>query len=248
MPIKTSPELLGGTFDRALRHWRRRPAERPNLPPGKPIPPPWTVTISRQCGSRGEAVAQEVGTRLDWPVYDRKLLEKIAETTDLRTELIESVDEKHIHWLADCLEALTGRPTVAGRYIGHLGKVLLSLGAHGQCVIVGRGASMVLPPGTTLRVRVVAPLAERIFNTRDQLELTHREATRYVKRVDYEQTCFVKRIFHADPNDVHHYDLVINTSRFSNVACAELIVDALKKLIDQSRETVITQEPAPAGC
>ncbi len=38
---------------------------------------------------------------------------------------------------------------------------LLSLGAHGECIIVGRGSAQVLPSATTLRVRLVAPLRDR---------------------------------------------------------------------------------------
>jgi cytidylate kinase len=169
------------------------------------------------------------------------LLEKISEETDLRTELIESVDEKRTNWLVECLESLSGKTTVTGRYIGNLSNVLRSLGAHGHCVIVGRGASIVLRPETTLRVRVVAPLAERVRNTRNQLSLTEHEAMRYVEKIDSERASFVKEHFHVDPNDVHRFDLVLNTSRFSDGACADLVVDALGKLGDRNRKTAPTR-------
>src|SRR5262249_41409867 len=44
-------------------------------------------------------------------------------------------------------------------------ETLLSRAAHGECIIVGRGAAQVLPPKTTLRVRMVGPLQDRITAT-----------------------------------------------------------------------------------
>lgn len=47
-------------------------------------------------------------------------------------------------------------------FVRHLVQTVLRLGVHGNCVIIGRGAAQVLPPGSTLRVRLVAPRNQRI--------------------------------------------------------------------------------------
>jgi hypothetical protein len=47
---------------------------------------------------------------LGWEVYDRELLEKVAQDIGLRTNLLESVDERRQSWLLEASEALLSEP------------------------------------------------------------------------------------------------------------------------------------------
>ncbi|MBQ9630378.1 MAG: cytidylate kinase family protein, partial [Treponema sp.] len=51
------------------------------------------ITISRQFGSGGRIIAQDVATKLGWKFYDRELIEKISEKTGLAKEFIEERGE-----------------------------------------------------------------------------------------------------------------------------------------------------------
>jgi cytidylate kinase len=147
------------------------------------------------------------------------------------TNLLESLDEKHRSWLAECLEAFASTPAVSESvYARHLLETLLSLGAHGKCVLVGRGAAQVLPPATTLRVRLVGPVADRVKVICQRLGIPHEEAKKWVERTDGERTRFVKDHLHKDPTDPWQYDLVLNSSRFTITECADLIIEALRRL------------------
>ena len=74
----------------------------------------------------------------------------------LRTKLLESVDERRTSWLVEFAEAFSQLPLVSEvAYVRHLIQTILSLSVHGSCVIVGRGATHILPPATTLRVALV---------------------------------------------------------------------------------------------
>jgi cytidylate kinase len=191
----------------------------------------FTIAVSREVGARGPAVAREVGRRLGWPVYDHELLEQIAKEMHVSVHLLESVDEKPGSWLQECIESLAAVPTVTEiSYFRRLLKMLLSLGAHGGCVIVGRGAAQVLPPETTLRVRLLATLADRIAVISRERGLSQHEASLYVESQDRERIRFIKAHFQKDPSDPQNYDLILNSSRLSVAACADQIVDALHRL------------------
>jgi cytidylate kinase len=223
---------MAEAMERARRHWR---AERQAGAAGgislSPTRPPFTIALSREAGANGAEVARAVGERLHWPVYDRELLQLIAEGMGLRTDLLDSVDEKRVGWLRQCLEAVVAVPAVtAGAYTRHLVEALLALAAHGNCVIVGRGAAQILPAATTLRVRLIGPLEERVRAIRERFGLTPAEAARWVERTDRERTRFVQDHFRRDPADAHAYDLVINTARYPVAACADLIEEALRRL------------------
>jgi cytidylate kinase len=190
--------------------------------------PNFSIAISREAGARGTEVARLVGERLGWAVYDDELLEMIAHDLNVRVKLVESVDERHISWLQDTVEAICDVASVReATYVRQLTETMLSLGARGNCLIVGRGSPFVLPSVTTLRVRLTAPLEDRIVHVAAEQHLSRMDAARQIARLDQQRAEFVAQHFHVDPADATHYDLVVNTSRFPLMECAELIIDAL---------------------
>jgi cytidylate kinase len=214
------------------RRWQvQRATEAQAGPPLAPSPPAFTIALSREAGTNGLPIAQALGERLGWEVYDRELLQKIAEEIGLRAEVLEAVDVRRQGWLQECLEAFASfRALSAGAFVRHLVEMLLALASHGRCVLIGRGAAQVLPAATTLRVRLVGPVEERVEAVRQRLAITHAEAVRWVERVDGERTRFVRDHFRKDPTDPRLYDLVLNSSRFPAVECAEIIIESLKRL------------------
>jgi cytidylate kinase len=176
-------------------------------------------------------VAHELGRRLGWPVYDHELLEQIAREMGLCVSLVESLDERRQSWMRECLEALSSAPVASEEsYVHHLAETILSLGAHGHCIIVGRGAAQILPPETTLRVRLIGSHHDRVEHFMRRFGVSRAEAERRLAEVERERTRFIKEHFLRDPTEPEQYDLLINFSRWSIGECAELIMSALEQL------------------
>jgi cytidylate kinase len=193
--------------------------------------PALTIAVSRQAGAGGTSVAAEVAARLGWPVYDHALVERIAQEMHLRTKLLESVDERHTSWLVERAESFGQVPLVSvSAYVRYLIQTILSLGAHGSCVIVGRGAPQILPPLTTLRVRLVGERDDRVTALARELGIDRDEADRRLDAIERDRVAFVKDHFHKDARDPQNYDLVLNSSCFSYSECADLIIEALRRL------------------
>jgi cytidylate kinase len=194
-------------------------------------PPPPTIAISRQAGSNVSAIAKIVGERLGWPVYDRELIDRIAEEMKQHPKLVESVDEHRGGWLSDLWESFSSKPAVSEiAYVRRLRPVLVALATRGECVIVGRGAAQVLPPATTLRVRLVGPLEGRIAAVQKRFTVSEDVARRRVLDADDHRNRFVHDYFLKDPNDPGLYDLALNVCRLSVEDCAGLIVSGLDVL------------------
>jgi cytidylate kinase len=197
-----------------------------------PARPAFTVAISREAGAQGNSVAAEVGRRLGWAVYDKEILEKVAE--EMRRPAaaadLQAVDERPASWLEDSLSLLlTEHSVLADTYFKHLIAAVRGLGLVGRCVIVGRGANFILPAETTLRVRLLAAAEDREKAVAARLGLPPREARAWVERSERERAAFVKQHFRVDPTDPHHYDLVLNMSRLSVPEAADLIVRRLRQ-------------------
>jgi cytidylate kinase len=225
--------------DRLIFPWSIFEADRRKPRPGTS---PFTITLSREAGTGVTEIAHDVGSRLGWPVYDHELLERIALDTGLRASLLESVDEHRGAWLKEAFANLFNVPHISDlAYVHYVVKTVLALGAHGKCLIVGRGSTFILPAPSTLRVRLVAPFEHRVGKLSQRLGIDRAKASETVLALDYERAGFVQDYFQHDPHNPHYYDLVLNTARFSVAECADLIVDGLHRL--QAREFPRSSEP-----
>jgi cytidylate kinase len=209
-----------------------RAGEQPR--PGRPVARPataFTVALSREAGSGGAVVAREVGRRLNWPVFDNELLTQISQDLHVDVHRLKDLDERPGSRLVECIEAFAARPDVTEvAYFRSLLRLLQTLGARGECVLVGRGAALFLPAASTLRVRVVATHESRVAAIAQERQLSPAEAARYVDSTDRDRDRFVKTHFHKDLADPLLYDLVLNASRFTVDECAGMVIEGLHSL------------------
>jgi cytidylate kinase len=208
-----------------VNHWeeRRQAQTQPSTVAA------FAIAISREAETGGTAVAREVGDRLGWRVYDRELLQQIAADLGVRAELLDNVDEHRGNWLREAFERMLGVPYVPeSAYVHRLVKIVQTIGALGDCVIVGRGAPFVLPAATTFRVRLVAPRDHRVASLRSRLGLDESSAESMLTTQDRERIGFVRDHFSKDPEEPSQYDLTLNVARFSAGECADIIVDGLR--------------------
>ena len=105
---------------------------------------------------------------------------------------------------------------------------MLTLGAEGNVVLIGRGAGCILPPETTLHVRIIAPEADRVAYMSQWLRLTSEAAAEQVRLRDSRRAEFITTHFHRQPGDIYQYDLLLNTSLLGEDLCAELIAQAAR--------------------
>ena len=241
-PRKAVSELL----DKAFQHWQaRRRAAGAELHIEPITPHAFSIALSREAGTQATAVAQEVGRLLGWHVYDHELLEKIAQDMGLRTNLLESVDERRQNWLAEALQVLMSVSFASeSDFAHHLIKTVLALGTHGECVLVGRGAAFILPPATTLRVRLVGSVQERVAAWGQMLGISEQKAAEQVRTLDRQRADFLQSHFQKTPTDPCNFDLVLNAPRLSVVQVAELIVEALRRLAARHPEKSRVNSPS----
>jgi len=223
------PKYIEQLVDEQLRRSeisRRAAEERLG---GRPIPPdvPRIITISRQLGSGGRIVAEILSERLGWSLWDRELVDAIAENTALRRSVVESFDEKTVSEIEALTRTLMGQPEVGGfMYKRHLTRVVLSIAKRGNAVILGRGANFLLPKA--LNVRIEASEKIRIANMIRVERLTREEAVERIHRSDRERAAFTRQVFNKDVEDCRSYDIVMQADCFTLEQAAEIILAAAR--------------------
>src|SRR4051794_6716030 len=137
------------------------------------VPASLTIAVSREAGSRGTSIAHRAGAKLGWQVYPQEMLEYLTQEGTFRQDLFDQLAPTAAHWVEEQLESgqregrLSRHPSVAD-----MARLILALGATGEVVLIGRGAGYVLPPRSTLHVRLVAPRQDRVAYMSQWLRLT----------------------------------------------------------------------------
>ncbi len=190
---------------------------------------PWglTIAITREAGAHGTTIAQRAGAMLGWQVYSQDLLEYIAQEGTFRQDVLDHLPASAAVWVADQLNRLLKEQNLSRNpSILDLAHMVLSLGAQGEVVLLGRGAGCILPPRSTFHVRLIAPLPDRVAYMSQWLRLTEEEAAEQVRQRDSRRADFIATHFHRKSQDVHQYDMVLNTSFLGEERCAAIIVHA----------------------
>jgi cytidylate kinase len=210
-----SPPRHGFQGDRALR-------PRPDAPLGL------SVAISRESGARGGTIGRLAGKRLGWQVYDQDLLEFMVQDSVARQGLLDSLSPACVNWVEGRIAELQRLHDLRDESVLHLARLVLALAAQGDVVLIGRGTGCILPRETTLNVRVIAPLQERIAYMSQWLRLPTLESADRVKAKDERRAEFLTTHFKRSPTDVLQYDMILNTGQLGEEACAELVACAAR--------------------
>jgi cytidylate kinase len=187
------------------------------------------LAVSREAGSGGAEVSRRVGARLGWAVLDKELVERLADDLELEPRALKLMDETRSNWFSETLLNLFNSRLVAQQaYVDLLGKVIALAAASESVVIVGRGAHLILPAESGLRVRITAPRRSRIeaISRTEGLDLP--TAEKKLDVTDADRAGFIRRNFRSDVTDASLYDLVLNAGTLGADGCVELIIRSLE--------------------
>lgn len=203
------------------------------------------ITIEREYGCGGGAIAQKVADRLGWKLWDQLLTCEIARLSHCRESEVEIREER-----VDPLYYRLLKSVLRGSFEGSLNLHRLNLvdadcilritqqitetaAAAGNCVIVGRGSQHFLRHrDDTLRIFLYAPEQEKV--QRLQAEgIKETQAQELVNTVDKERAAFIEKYFHMEWPDRSIYHAMLNTA-FGD----EKVIGAILGLKSQLEEAV----------
>jgi cytidylate kinase len=195
------------------------------------------VTISRQTGSGGHSVAEELATYLQarsakdacpWTVFDRNLVEKVLEDHNLPTRLAQFMPEDRKSAIEDALEEVLGLHPPTSLLVPKIAETILHLAELGHVILLGRGANLItgtLP--NVFHVRLVGSVERRVEHLQQIHQMNRQAALTYINKEDRGRQRYLKKHFKQDIDDPTLYDLVINTDRISYAEAAQLIGGAV---------------------
>jgi cytidylate kinase len=181
------------------------------------------VTIEREYGCGGGAIAAELAHRLGWKLWDHLLTEEIARLANVDPSAVMRCDERmdstfyrlsKVFWRGSYERSapLGNQAFDTDRMVSMMEQITARIAQEGNAIVVGRGAPFFLrEQPDAFHVFLYAPRAEKLRRIL-QDGCTESEAEDLVDTVDRERIAFVKHYFDADWPTRSLYHLMINTA------------------------------------
>ncbi|MBF0610726.1 MAG: cytidylate kinase-like family protein [Magnetococcales bacterium] len=202
--------------------------DHPDHVQGSPMQTHPVVTLSRKYGANGSKTAELLAQRLAVRCYGYTLLDSIVSTLKSNKHLTKRFDEKYVNTLDDwILSLLTGGKGSQDEYLKCLVKAVTVISKDGG-VIIGRAAHLLLANNPAVfRVMIEGSLEVRAKRIMERENVALATAKKRIAEVDNERKEFVRGVYQHFPNDLTHYDLVINSDRLEPAQMVDIIQFAM---------------------
>ncbi|WP_432628525.1 AAA family ATPase [Brotaphodocola sp.] len=190
------------------------------------------VTISREFGSGGRFIGEEVAKKLGIAYYDKNLINQIAQQSGLAPEYIqESAELSPRKGLF--AYAFAGRDS-AGKSMEDLvyevqRKIILEIAEKEECVIIGRNADFILRERTdVLNVFIHGNLPEKTQRICRIYAVSEQEAKKMM--ADTDKRRMTNYNFYTDQKwgKASNYTLSLNSSELGYERCEKLIMECME--------------------
>lgn len=187
------------------------------------------ITISREFGSGGRFIGEEVAKKLGMKYYDRDIIGQIAEKSGFSPEYIQENAElspkKGLFAYAFAGRDITGK-SVEDMVYEVQRKVILEIAEKESCVIIGRNADFILNDrDDVLNVFIHGDKAEKVKRICKLYNVTEADALKMM--VDIDKRRMTNYRFYTDRKwgMAGNYTLSLNSSELGYDMCEKIITD-----------------------
>lgn len=185
------------------------------------------VTISREFGSGGRFIGEQLAKRIGIQFYDKKIISEVAEKTGLAEEFIEQKGE-YAHLKNIFAYGLIGR-NQNGESIDDIlyaaqREILIDAVKKGPCVIVGRNADYIFKDyKECINVYICGNMKEKIARISKLYDKTEEEAKKLIHDIDKRRSVNYKYYTERQWGLSKNYTISLNSSEIGYEKCIDII-------------------------
>ena len=190
------------------------------------------ITISREFGSGGRFIGEEVAKKLGIAYYDKNIIGQIAEKSGLSPEYIQENAElspkKELFAYAFSGRDITGKSVEDMVYEAQR-NIILELAEKEPCVIIGRNADYILKDrDDVLNVFIHGDMPEKTQRITGLYNVEEKEAVKMMADTDKRRRTNYN--FYTDQNwgKASNYTLCLNSSQLGYDRCEMIIMECVK--------------------
>ncbi len=190
------------------------------------------ITISRELGSGGRYIGEELAKKLNVSFYDSQIISKVAEETGFAEDFVQQAGEyspfKSIFSYSLVTRDYSGSSLEDYVYSVQR-KLILELAEKGPCVIVGRCADYILSERTDcLNVFVHGNIEDKVVRVMKYKNIGEKEARRLIKDTDKRRRVNYNYYTDRQWGKSQNYDICLNSTSLGTDNCVNILYDMVK--------------------
>lgn len=178
------------------------------------------ITISREFGSGGREIGKRLADELGYAYYDSEIINLLVKETGMSKEYISNISEKGIYpyafQFAKSFSTYSKLQSNQTNLLVTQTNVIKEIAKKGNCIIVGRGADVILHDYNTINLFVYANMASKVKRCVEKASkeenLTRKEMEQKIKQIDKNRQKFHEVLSSKTWGEKENYDLCINTT------------------------------------
>ena len=197
------------------------------------------VTISRQYGSGGRYIGENLAKAMGVPCYDEKLIDMIAKESGFAQSFVAEKGERMTGSLlfniasslsfANNVFSTNNGVTLQDEIYFTQNRIIKELADKGPCVIVGRCADYILREREDcLNVFIFADNESKIERAEKYFNITREEAPAVLKKKDKARANHYKYYTDQEWGMASNYDLCLNSGLIGIEGCVKAIQQVLE--------------------
>lgn len=189
------------------------------------------ITISREFGSGGRFIGEEVAKKLGIAYYDKNIINDIAEKSGLSPEYVQKNAElspkKGLFAYAFAGRDITGKSVEDMVYEAQR-KVILELAEKEPCVIIGRNADYILKDrDDVLNVFIHGDTPEKIQRIIRLYNVEEQKAVKMMVDIDKRRMANYNFYTNQKWGKADNYTLCLNSSQLGYDRCEKIIMECI---------------------
>lgn len=166
------------------------------------------ISISREHGTNGKKIAEEVAKKLNISFYDKEEIKNFA----IKNNLVQNLNEKDLY--DNFLSLDVNKESMINQ-----SKIIKEIAKKESCVIVGRAADYILKDNPKLiRIFLYAKDDYKIKNVMDVYKDTKKEASMNIKKSTKSRAMYYEVVSNQKWGDKENYDLCLNCEMGNDLA------------------------------
>ena len=191
------------------------------------------ITISREFGSGGRFIGEEVAKKLGISYYDKDIIGQIAEQSGFSAEYIEEKAElspkKGLLAYAFAGRDITGKSVEDMVYEAQR-NVILKIAEKESCVIIGRNADFILNDrDDVLNVFIHGDKAEQVKRICKLYNVTEADALKMMVDIDKRRMTNYRYYTDQKWGMARNYTLTLNSSQLGYDMCEKIIMECAQQ-------------------
>lgn len=176
------------------------------------------IIVSREFGSGGRELAKRLAEELGYIYYDKEIFSMVAKQENLSSDYTAQTltNAEYAGTIGRSFNTYLSSQKSMVAMLSKEREIIRKIGEKGNCVIVGRGADIILKDLSPVNIFVYADTESKIARCKNHEHngenLTEKELVKKIKAIDKSRKRFYLFLGQDNWGNKENYDLCINTS------------------------------------